>query len=278
MCLHVHFFTDDSRREPAWKGIPLTERDNWRPQVGDLALAFGLLTRLPLRIDSTRAGARGAAMAWAWPFVGLVVGAAGAAAGALALGVGLAPGLAAVAVVGAQVLLTGALHEDGLADTADGLWGGWDKARRLAIMKDSHIGTYGVLALLLVTLARWFALTLLLSAGDWGAIIAAGAISRAPMAAIMAALPNARDGGLSHRVGRPAAAAAITGCVLAALIGAVVIGTGLLPAALTVGVVCLWLALVAKARIGGQTGDILGASQQLAEVAVLVVATAGLRA
>jgi adenosylcobinamide-GDP ribazoletransferase len=254
----------------------LTDRDIWRPEAGDLALALGLLTRLPVTVPAASAARRGASPAWAWPLVGALVGGLGAAAGAVALWGGLVPPLAAAAVIIVQVMLTGALHEDGLADSADGLWGGWDRGRRLSIMKDSHIGTFGVMALLLVTLARWLALSALMAGGDWEAIIAAGAISRAPMAVLMAALPNARDGGLSHRVGRPAQGAVVTACGLAALVGAAALGTALVPAALAVIVLCGWLALTARARIGGQTGDILGASQQLAEVAVLVVASAQL--
>jgi adenosylcobinamide-GDP ribazoletransferase len=259
------------------KGFPLTERDIWRPRAGDLAIALGLLTRLPVRLGAS-ATERGAAAAWAWPLVGGLVGLSGAAVGALAVWSGLAPALAAASVVAAQVLLTGALHEDGLADTADGLWGGWDRDRRLAIMRDSRIGTYGVLALLLVTLARWSALSLLIGAGDWAAIVAAGAISRAPMAAIMAALPNARGSGLSQRVGRPRRPAALAAVALAALAGVALGGATAIPAALAVALVCGLLALAARARIGGQTGDILGASQQLAEVAVLTVATTALGA
>jgi adenosylcobinamide-GDP ribazoletransferase len=273
LCLCACLLNDAHRQGPSTKGTPLNHRDIWRPEAGDLALALGLLTRAPIPVSAAHAARRGAAPAWAWPVVGALVGAVGAAAGALALWAGLAPPLAAAAVVIAQVMLTGALHEDGLADTADGLWGGWDRARRLAIMKDSQIGTYGLLALLLVTLIRWLALTMLVAATDWAAIIAAGAISRAPMAAIMAALPNARDGGLSHRVGRPPQEAVVTACLLAAVAGAALIGTALLPATLTVVILCGWLSLTARARIGGQTGDILGASQQLAELAVLVVAT-----
>ncbi len=252
----------------------MNERDIWRPEAGDLVLALGLLTRLPVTVSARRAARRGAAPAWAWPLVGGLVGAVGAAAGALAIWAGLLPALAAATIVIVQVLLTGALHEDGLADTADGMWGGWDRARRLAIMKDSQIGTYGVLALVLVTLLRWLALSLLVGTNDWAAIIASGAISRAPMAVLMAALPNARDNGLSHRVGRPPRGAVFTAVALSAFAGAALIGTALLPAALAAGLLCLWLALTARARLGGQTGDILGASQQLAEVAVLVIVTA----
>ncbi len=76
----------------------------------------------------------------------------------LGSGLGLGSGIVAAMVLAAQAMITGAMHEDGLADTADGLWGGWDKARRLEIMKDSHIGTYGVMALILTVLVRWSAL------------------------------------------------------------------------------------------------------------------------
>ena len=106
----------------------------------------------PLQLDGARAQARVAAAAWAWPLAGMAVGLLGAAAGGLVLWLGVAPAAAAAIAIAAQIFATGALHEDGLADSADGLWGGWDKARRLAIMKDSRIGTYGVLALVLVTL------------------------------------------------------------------------------------------------------------------------------
>jgi adenosylcobinamide-GDP ribazoletransferase len=250
--------------------------DSTRPQVFDLLAGLGLLTRLPVPVDGARAARRGAAAAWAWPVAGAAVGLLSAIAAALALALGTGAAIAAAVALGTQMMVTGALHEDGLADSADGLWGGWDKARRLAIMKDSHIGTYGVMALVLVTLARWFALAVLIAAGDWAAIIAAGVISRVPMAAIMAALPNARESGLSHRAGRPPQGAVTTACLLAALAGAALMGTTLLPAVLAVTVLCGWLALTARARLGGQTGDILGASQQLAEIGVLVVASAHL--
>jgi hypothetical protein len=151
-------------------------------------------------------------------------------AGGLALALGVAPGAAAAVAVGTQAMVTGALHEDGLADSADGLWGGWDKTRRLAIMKDSHIGTYGVLALILVMLLRWTALAALFAQGTpWAALIAAGALSRAPMAVLMAALPNARGTGLSHSVGRPDGVTAATAWRWPVLIGAAALGSACRP-------------------------------------------------
>ena len=246
----------------------MTTSDMLRTACDDLRAALGLLTRLPLPYPSGTP--RGAAAAWAWPLAGAIIGAIVGMVAGLGLYLGQTPAVAAAIALAAQAMLTGAMHEDGLADTADGLWGGWDKARRLEIMKDSHIGSYGVLALILVTLARWSALTALLATGSQvGAFIAVAALSRAAMAAMIAWLPNARGKGLSHMVGRPSAmmagvavAIAVIACLL--LTGWQAIGMVVLAAGVTIG-----LGLIARAKIGGQTGDILGATQQLAETAAL---------
>ncbi|MBE3640656.1 adenosylcobinamide-GDP ribazoletransferase, partial [Mangrovicoccus algicola] len=171
----------------------------------DIAAALGLLTRLPVKVNTGFAIARGAGAAWAWPLAGLAVAVTAGGAGWIAQAAGLPATLAAGLVLGLQALLTGAMHEDGLADCADGLWGGWSRARRLEIMKDSHIGSYGVLALVLATGLRWQALLLLLPLGatGWGIWLGACMISRGAMVAVMAALPRARPGGLSATAGRP---------------------------------------------------------------------------
>lgn len=243
------------------------------PRPGDLAEALRLLTRLPL--PASAQPPRGARAAWAWPLAGLAVGAAGALAGGLAAWAGSGPGVAAALAIGAQAMASGALHEDGLADTFDGLWGGRDRARRLAIMRDSRIGTYGVLALLVVTLVRWSALAGLYAAGGAAAaILAVAALSRAPMIAIMAALPSARADGLSSRVGRPGGAEAAAGAAVALASAGLLAGWASLALALAGGLAAAAVAAAARARIGGQTGDILGASQQLAEAAMLGVLAA----
>ncbi|MFN4154545.1 MAG: adenosylcobinamide-GDP ribazoletransferase [Paracoccaceae bacterium] len=246
-----------------------TERDRPLWILADLASAFGLLSRLPL--PQTRHHRPHAC--WAWPLVGLVVGALAAGTAWAALAAGLPVGLAAALVLAVGAMATGALHEDGLADTADGLFGGWTRERRLEIMKDSHIGSYGTLALLLVGLAAWSALGALLSAEAYGAIMVAAALSRAPMAVIMAVMPHARLGGLSHSVGRPPVPVALFATAVALLIAAPL---GLLAAVMAVASsgAALAVAWLAQARIGGQTGDILGASQQLAWLAALSVASA----
>ncbi|GAB1362621.1 hypothetical protein MASR1M32_18570 [Rhodobacter sp.] len=164
------------------------EGDGLRRLYDQMLSSLALLTRLPLP-DHRPCGADAA---WAWPVVGGVVGAIAAFACSVLLALGVPAGPAAAATLAVLALVTGALHEDGLADTADGLLGGRDAARRLEIMKDSRIGGFGALALVLVTLASWSALTALIAGGHHcAALIAACTLSRAPMAVVMAALPPA---------------------------------------------------------------------------------------
>lgn len=249
-----------------------------RPHLRDLPLALSLLSRLPVPMDHSRAGDRAATAAWAYPLIGAGLAAlAGGLAWALSA-LGLPPGPVAGAVLVLQVMITGALHEDGLADSADGLWGGWEPARRLEIMRDSRIGAYGVLALGLSLILRWACLVAILDAVGPGGLIAAlvavGALSRGAMVAVMQALPFARRDGLAHRVGAVPRWSALLACGLSlgicallwGAVGAVVVGLSAAVAALVVGA-------LAKARIGGQTGDILGATQQVAEIAALAVLT-----
>ncbi len=237
----------------------------WR----DFASGLGLLTRLPVHLDHPR----GAEAAWAWPLVGLVVGGVSALAGWLMMVVGVPVTVAAVGVLGVGAVVTGALHEDGLADTVDGFFGGWTPERRLEIMKDSHIGSYGVLVLVLSVLARWSALCAVLPVSVW-AVVGVAALSRAPMAVVMWALPNARGRGLSHGVGQPDRQAVWVGAALALIVGVLAMELVALWVAVVMGGATLGVMALARARIGGQTGDVLGAVQQVCEVAGLVVLAA----
>jgi adenosylcobinamide-GDP ribazoletransferase len=247
----------------------MRKSDTLQPYLGDLHAALALLTRLPL----PGAPMRGAQAAWAYPLAGALVGLIAGVAGLIAHWCGLPSALVALAVLAVQIPLTGAMHEDGLADSADGLWGGWTPAQRLEIMKDSHIGAYGVIALILSLSSRWAALWLMfqIDAG-WAvaAIVTAAAVSRAAMPALMWALPHARGAGLSHDTGRPDARTCAAAAGLAALIALILVGWSvfgvLFWAALTTFAV-IW---IAKNKIGGQTGDTLGAAQQVAEIAVLL--------
>jgi len=241
----------------------------------DVAVALALLTRLPLPRLPSEAFARQAAAGWAYPLAGLAVAIPACALGGLAAGAGLPPAVAAGLVLAVQVMLTGAMHEDGLADSADGLWGGRDRARRLEIMKDSRIGSYGVLALVLATGLRWSALAGLVAAGAWGAVIAAAVLSRAGLPALMAALPHARDGGLSHAVGRPGRGPALAALTLALILALIACGGSALTAMLWAALAVAATGALARAKLGGQTGDILGAGQQAAEIAALLGLLAG---
>ncbi|UWQ22517.1 adenosylcobinamide-GDP ribazoletransferase [Jannaschia sp. W003] len=223
-----------------------------------------LLTRIPVRGPVAAPAARAA---WAWPLVGLAVGAAvaGTLFGTAALGA--VPGLAAALALLVGAMLTGALHEDGLADVADGIWGGGTPERRLAIMRDSRLGTYGALALGLGLLARWSLLVAALAGNYWLAPVAAAAASRAAMA-WMLARPPARADGLGRGAGRPGPRTVATALALGAL-PLLAFGLHGLAAALLAALATLALARLARARIGGVTGDVCGAAQQLAEIAVL---------
>lgn len=240
----------------------------------DLALALGLLTRLPITVSDT---ARGARAAWAWPLAGAVLAAMASLVGWGALALGLPAPMAALLSLGALVMLGGALHEDGLADTVDGFWGGWTRERRLEIMRDSRVGSYGVIALVWTLALRGVALWLLFEAGPGAAaaaLVTSAMLSRAAMAGAMAALPHARESGLAQAQGRPPVATVAVAVALALAAALILCGMpGLLAAAMAALVAGL-IARLAMARIGGQTGDVLGAVQQGAEIAALLCLSA----
>lgn len=240
--------------------------------TGDLAAAATLLTRLALPIDHAAAAARGAKAAWAYPVVGAGLGLA---AGAAVLGLsalGASSWLSAAAALALLAAATGALHEDGLADFADGVGGGRDPEHALEIMKDSRIGAFGAVALTLSLLLRWSALAALSPLSALFALIGAAAWSRGLLPILMAATPPARPDGLSAGVGRPPLSVAIAAILLGAL--------ALIPSALWLGwpaaaalmfapLAALYVMRLALAKLGGGTGDVLGAAQVAAETAAL---------
>ena len=124
--------------------------------LADMATALSFFTRLPVPF-STDAGRSLSQSLWAAPLAGLAVALTGWLAFIVALWLGLFTDIAALVALGAMLVVTGALHEDGLADIADGFGGGREREAKLAIMRDSRIGTYGVCALTLSLIARWLA-------------------------------------------------------------------------------------------------------------------------
>ncbi|WP_209016009.1 adenosylcobinamide-GDP ribazoletransferase [Roseibium sp. RKSG952] len=267
-------FNRSKQTDKTLKGLGVHKNDTTPFSAWDIPLALVLLTRLPLPRLPEQVFTRQAQAAWAFPLSGLFVGLIACAIGWLAMALNLPVLACATLLVAVLVATTGAMHEDGLADTFDGLWGGFAAERRLEIMKDSHIGTYGVLALGIAQLLRISAVMVLLSNGALTGILAACVVSRASMPLLMSALPNARKSGLSHSVGAPSSLAVVSGLGIAVILALLLIGTLALLPALCAFLAAGILAVIAKVKIGGQTGDILGASQQVSEITFLLALAA----
>ncbi|HME86721.1 MAG TPA: adenosylcobinamide-GDP ribazoletransferase [Roseiarcus sp.] len=243
------------------------------PAASDIGDALAFFTRVPLArgdgqpLDMNR-------IAWAAPVAGAIVGLVGAGVLAATQVFGLprliSAGLATAALIG----VTGALHEDGLADTADGFGGGSTRDRKLEIMRDSRIGAFGAVALTLSILIRVGALAAALKGGFWnaaGALILVAALSRAGALMPLAALGPARADGAGATAGRldPAAFAASCGVALVIAVIVGILATGFwraLAAAFASAIGAAAMTALARRQIGGQTGDVAGAAQQWAEI------------
>lgn len=246
-------------------------------ELSDLALVLSFYTRLPFAAGWVTPGRSLADAQWAAPFAGAAAALVGWLVWELAEGLGLPPMPAAALVLAAIVMVTGALHEDGLADTADGFGGGHSRLRKLEIMRDSRIGAYGVLALVLSLLLRWSALVALAPSGQmFWVLLAAHAASRAIIPAFMASLPSARSDGLSAGAGT----VEIAVMRLALLFGLIaLLPLGIWFTFVTALILAAWfvtLRALADRQIGGHTGDVLGTLQQGAEIAILLTAAAAL--
>ena len=246
-----------------------------RGPFDEFAIATAVLTRLPVGAAPPADGAIAAA-GWAFPLVGAGIGGLAALAFLVAelLGCGSAP--AALLALAAGLAVTGAFHEDGLADTADGFGGGTSRDDKLAIMRDSRHGTFGILALVLSIGLRAAALGTIgepIRAGL--ALIAAHAASRGALPPLMRILAPARPDGLGATAGRPSLAVATIAAVLGAAIALLLLGprTGAMGLGLGGGTVAL-AAMLAQRQIGGYTGDVLGFFQQIGEIVMLLAAAA----
>jgi adenosylcobinamide-GDP ribazoletransferase len=241
--------------------------------LDDLRTAVAFLTRLPMPHPEGAMPANFVLARRMFPLVGAAIGGA---VGLFCLGmrmIGL-PDLAAAALaLGASAILTGALHEDGLADVADGFGGGRDPAAKLEIMRDSRLGTYGALILMVSFVAKLSALAALPDAVVVQSLIVAHALARGVLPMMAARLPYARKDGLAASAGRPDfATAGIAG------VFALVIALLSLPwlEALVAAACAIGMALLAQRQIGGQTGDVLGGAEQLGETGVLLLLAARL--
>lgn len=254
----------------------MTTTDDKFSPVRDFRIVVLFLTRVPVgRIIGLESRPLAAA-AWAFPLVGLIVGGIAGGVFYAVAGTEISPLGCALAALAVQAIVTGALHEDGLADVADGL-GAADRERTLEIMRDSRIGAYGVLALVFSVGLRAAMVAGIPGSGyALASIVAAAMFSRGLLPAVMHVLPPARAEGLSQSAGQPDLRTAL----IAAAIGAAGLFT-LLPLSVALAAVLLAVAFGgavvwwARVRLGGQTGDVLGAVQQVIEIAVYGAAAAG---
>lgn len=231
--------------------------------------AVRFFTRLPVPAWVGHSSAALNHSARYFPAVGLLVGLIGAAVFVLAA-LFWPKTVAVLLSMAATIYATGAFHEDGLSDMADGIGGGWDKARILEIMKDSRVGNYGVVALVLALLGKFMLLVEIDAALVPAALIAGHAVSRFASTVLLFAMEYVREDALSKA--KPLATRLTPGALAVAAVFAL-IGLlwlppwAVLPACVLAAVATFWIARLFKRWLGGYTGDCLGATQQLAELA-----------
>jgi adenosylcobinamide-GDP ribazoletransferase len=245
----------------------------------DFCICLGFFTRLPC--SRAAKGAEPAILAGfsravrMLPVAGALLGTLAAAVLAAAQVLGLPSLLAAPLAIGALVVLSGAMHEDGLADYADGFFGGETPERKLEIMQDSRIGVFGAVALLLSLYLRVTALALIADKNlglACAVLIGAAALSRSLALMPLFRFPPARQTGSGFAAGKPAAGAFAVAIFLAIVFALAPVSAGAnlskTLAGISLAAGCAYaMGMIAKRQIGGQTGDVAGAAQQLAEVA-----------
>lgn len=204
-----------------------------------------------------------------FPAVGLLVGGIGALV-YLAAALAWPKAIAVLLAMAATIHVTGAFHEDGLSDTVDGLGGGWEKLRILEIMKDSRVGSYGVVAIVLALLGKFTLLTEMADAWVPAALVAGHAVSRFASTTLLSAMEYVREDTLSKA--KPLATRLTPGEMATAAL-CTLAGLALLPPAqalagcVLAALATLWMARYFRRWLGGYTGDCLGATQQVAEIA-----------
>src|SRR3984893_13267806 len=228
--------------------------------LDDLRTAVAFLTRLPMPHPIGPMAANFVRAQRMFPLVGAAIG-----------------GAVGFVCLGMSAILTGALHEDGLADVADGFGGGRDPAAKLEIMRDSRLGTYGALILMVSFATKLSALAALPDAVVVQGLIAAHALARGVLPAMSMSLAYARKDGLAANAGRPDPATAAMAGAFALVIALLALpwfdalGAALMAVAAAIG-----MAWLAQRHIGGQAGEVRGGAEQVAETAILVTLAAQL--
>ncbi len=255
----------------------------WQAISVDLVHCIRFYSRLPVPVLPWEQNAHALPdfprLARILPLAGVILGIIPALTFALAHYLSLGPWLSATLAVAAAALTTGAFHEDGLADTADS-FGGSTRERRLEIMRDSRIGSFGASALFLTVLLRIGALVSLSTAAGWGtgviALLITASLSRTTALMLLVFLPPARVDGASYAVGQPSRESFWLAAGLAGLIAIVLGMIGNVPPSGIALMIALsgltgWgFTRFSQKHLGGQTGDVAGATQQVAEIAALI--------
>ena len=250
--------------------------------VADLLICLRFFSRLPIPTTSREIAfgshgfVRAAGLA---PLAGALLALGPALVLVVARFAGLPSNVAALLAIASLVAVTGALHEDGLADCADGFGGGRTRERKLEIMRDSRIGTFGAAALVLSLALRSAALAAALARGlsdAAAALLLSAALSRTACLAPLYLLRPARALGLGAANARPGTRAVTSAVIISLCLAVLVVGAGIdakrvTSAVVVAAVAALVLCDVARRQIGGQTGDVAGAAQQVAEAGVLLV-------
>lgn len=249
---------DTHTQQPVFKG-------GWSQEF---LVSLIFLTRLPVRvgfsfdISALRSACR------AFPLIGLIVGGISGTVFLIALAAGFPEAIAALLAIAAQVLVTGALHEDAIGDIADGFGGGATREKKLEIMKDSRVGTYAVVMILLILLVKTAALT---SFPDpitvFSVLVVSAAVSRGMMGWGLYLMSPAREDGLGRQSGKPELMTVLWLTFLCIFIAVLALGPSLGAAALLAAIAGAALTgIIAQRQIGGQTGDVLGSIQQISEL------------
>ncbi len=274
---------DDDNRAQRWSRF----FGALRSALIDLAVLLRFFSRLPLpplpfeddphgRPDFARAAPM-------LPLAGMILHGIGAIVLLMMLGLGLSPLIAAIIAVIALTWSTGAFHEDGLADSADGIGGGRNRDDKLAIMRDSRIGTYGTVALVFSLMLRVALLASLVERSGAGAaalvLVASGGLSRVAALWLAVALPPAHSDGAAFATGAPDISRYMLTVIIAVALAALLVTPMLGMAPFITGLACTLTAgragaVLAKRHLGGQTGDIAGATQQAAEISFLLALVA----
>jgi adenosylcobinamide-GDP ribazoletransferase len=241
----------------------------WR----DFVRAATFHTRIPFHIDEAEAARPLASTTRAFPLTGLVVGVVGAIVLLLSNLLGLPQLASSLLAVAATALVAGGLNEEGLANAADGLLTTKTGEEALRAMRESHLGAYGMLALVFIVGLKVAALEAIEAADAAASLIAAEVAGRTVLPAMLSFLPPARNEGISFAAGKPRQEDLALDLGLGAVLMLIMLGFGCGLAAIvsTAAVMALIIGVVRK-RIGGHTGDILGATEQTVSTAVLLVA------